>query len=370
MREVRKPDSPGKKFKTHEAQVKDILDVLETLPKDELSSGDVSLAQAYLEMVKRRTLKCSNDTRRLVREEEMPSPASKRQKVPDFPPNYAAEFSNMAKETGMLGMARLGGNADWSDRQESSDEYFETDLEVTGSDHLGYYLTIRTRRYGTVRFHHDLPGFIEPLKQAVWRFPQDFPKWCVTVSDYIDECQLDNVILGDKLTTDEEEAVRILLERAIEVFHQLRLNTNVRGSRLFAKLKQKAASYFTRSQKDTEWEKILADETLGDPSNFINKINCLRFMEECTENKSEQVVTDHFISRQLLGSLCPSFSKAVIDGLPKDTAWWQRSRGEIHAEIVKYLDEQPFYDEDTSKTCAFCHSTFHSRPNCPLEPES
>lgn len=211
-----------------------------------------------------------------------------------------------------------------------------------------------------------MPDFLKCVPRNA-EFPQDFPMWCVMVSSYCLESNLDDVIIGDKLTADEQEALRIALEKICKASFNLDLDYTARASELFAQIQKKARVHFTRAFKDAEWKKTLADDTLGDSHRYVSKLTYLKYMEMCTQNKEEQVVTQEFLSRKMLDTVTPDVRAKILKKLKKGGPWQKRKCLDIQVELKQFARSHFPSMIEESPTCSGCGCVFHSRPNCPMK---
>lgn len=354
-------------FLEHVEQVESILDILETASVDELIDGDTYLVQAYLQMVKRRSVLYSQDLITKEPEKQAPPSGSKRRKVSSPPPYTDVVSTKKPSEKAAPDIIDLCDSDDGSKEDlECVEELPLTKLLKNGSTDLGKFYLIRTIQHGEVKFYPRLPQLTESFEKDNWVFPTDFPKWCAMVSKYCNYHKFDDIAKGNVLTTDEEVVLCTLLEKVNDVTFKLPMDFSGNASECFAALKQQAMMHFTRDQKDKEWLNVVADETIGDPRPFVSKLKWLLAMEECMEDNTVQVVNDRFIFKKLLETLTPTMRGVMLAGSPHNKNWSQFGRLELVDVITRFLRKQLCDKKFINTTCGVCGSSFHSKPNCPL----
>ena len=222
-----------------------------------------------------------------------------------------------------------------------------------------------------IRFYPKFTRLLNRLSNREWKFPYDFPRWCYVVSDYCQEWEYDDIILGDKLTWDEEHAFLPMFSQAISRCFdaQLILGDEFEyygmASELFEGIQRKAMStYFSRAGKDIEWKKVLADETMSNPDEFDQRLKDLVCMEKCMEVKSEQVVDDDFLCQKLFLTVTPSVKATILRDLLSNGP-----HSRIRCHTVTEALENFAYDVKYKKNppngkCSVCQSPFHSVPSC------
>ena len=103
------------------------------------------------------------------------------------------------------------GDTDSEDFSDYSDESSVHELEIDDCDSVGDYAVVSSRRYGSTKFYPSMPYFLKMFTGKKWDISEDFPLWCESVSEYFQEYEFDDDILGKKLTAEEEEALRLFL---------------------------------------------------------------------------------------------------------------------------------------------------------------
>lgn len=236
-------------------------------------------------------------------------------------------------------------------------------LSVGGRDEQGKYFLVNTNKGGDQFFYPDLTTGLKPL-DGTWTFPMDFPKWCLSISEYCEYWEFDNIILGQPLTKTEEEALAIVMEKSLKLTFKLNINYDSKASDIFKQVQRLAMPYFTHAVKDKEWKKSLVDTTTDQIEQYIDRLDCLRFMEICTENLAEYRADDEYITSRMFETVEPELQRNAIHVYFENFQYQEYEFYKVRAIIDLVLRNNQKPSGERSKQCSKCRSTFHSAPNC------
>ena len=319
-----------------QTQVEKVQRVLESLD-DKGVAGDLAVVKAYLAMTQGLAQQLQEVLNRVQASRETASIMAllQEQDVED------------ESRTGML----------------SVDEPVVNTLAIDGEDYDGEFVWIETKKFGTRKFYPALPHFIKYIGDD-WEFPADFGSWCSVISGYCGENKYDNVVLGDSLTADEEEALRIVLKETIKKCFRLNLDYSAKATQLYQQIQGLAKKHYTRAVKDDEWKKLRVDSDLSDAMEYIEGVREIKSIELSTQNKDEQIVDDAFLSKKLLETLPSKMRQKILRKIPPEALATDSFK--VQLTINMYLEKRFPVVVMNPRRCPICDSACHAERCCPF----
>ena len=330
-----------------QTRVKKVQEILESMD-DERVAKDLEVVKAYLAMTQERSQELREELNRVKMERATAGMIASMQQ------EAALEAVEAERRTGMLSV---------DDPDYTPDEPAVNELPIAGKDYKGSYAWINTKHFGTRKFYPELPEFLEYIGDD-WKFPADFGSWCSIINDYCADNKYDNVVLGDNLTADEEEALRILLKETIKKCFRLDLDYSAKATQLFREFQAFASKHYTRAVKDDEWKKLRVDSELSDAMMYIEGVRMIKYVELCTQNKDEQVVDDAFLCKKLLETVPEEMKQEIMPTIPPEAL--DTDNLTVQIRINMYLEKKfPLFVQNPRK-CSICESVCHAERSCPF----
>ena len=234
---------------------------------------------------------------------------------------------------------------------------------ISLNDNRGEYYNIANSKGEEIKFYFQKDIARLPTKLNT---NDDYPYWCKQLSVSCNRWNLDDVTLGHKLTSSEEDILGTVINDSLgKEFHSY-LFDNTSASKKFLNIQATLKSQCTREVKDKMWNKMKIDFMCSSYNELTEKLTNLCVLEEYTQDPLFPI-TNEFLNSRMKRTLTKDLAISLEINVQGDKALRKMKPQKVIRNIVEVIikTKRDIGYTQYKNNCSNCGSPLHGERNCP-----